>query len=192
MPRFPKARRKNKSISVFEQAHRFYGQPFEVTSSRDLADSMAEWADLAPPERTFTLTHLLYLNLMAQAGTHLLLRKVWDAVEDLADELEDQAEHDDRDRDREDAESDDEDEEPDYDGDADEPEEEDLEADDGEPAEAVLEPASPLQHAPSSPPPGVTIPAAVTPPVLDDEDEFDDHEQGDGYEPDDLDEGDER
>ncbi len=183
MPRFPKARRKNKSISVFEQAHRFYGQPFEVTSSRDLADSMAEWADLAPPERTFTLTHLLYLNLMAQAGTHLLLRKVWDAVENLADELEDQDDRD-HDRDRED----DEDEEPDDDGgDADEPED-DLEADDGEPAEIP------------DAPPGVTIPAAVTPPVVDiggdDLDDEQDHEQDDeqdeGYEPDDLYEGDER
>ena len=171
MPRFPKARRKNKSISVFEQAHRFYGQPFEVTSSRDLADSMAEWADLAPPERTFTLTHLLYLNLMAQAGTHLLLRKVWESIEDLVDELEDQA--DDRDRDRED----DEDQEPDDDGD--EPEEEDLEADDSEPVEVL------------DAPPGVTIPVGVTPPVEDDEDDLDD-EQDDGPEPDDLDEGDER
>ena len=143
MPRFPKARRKNKTISVFEQAHRFYGQAFEVTSTRELADSMAEWADLAPAERTFTLTHLLYLNMMAQAGTHLLLRKVWDAVEDLADELEDQAD------------------------------------DDREPGDDTAVP------------PGVTIPAAVTPPVDDDEydDEIDD--QGDGPDPDDLDEGDE-
>ena len=169
MPRFPKARRKNKSVSVFEQAHRFYGQAFEVTSSRELADSMADWSDLAPAERTFTLTHLLYLNLMAQAGTHLLLRKVWETVEDLADEMEDQA-----DRGGDDG---DEDEEADDDGDGadDEPEVDDLEADDGEPAEA---PAAP---------PRVTIPVAVTPPVDDDEDD----DQDDGPEPDDLDEGDE-
>ena len=174
MPRFPKARRKNNSISVFEQAHRFYGQPFEVTSSRELADSMAEWADLAPAERTFTLTHLLYLNLMAQAGTHLLLRKVWDAVEDLADELEDQAD-DDRDDDRDDDGHDD-DGEPDDDGD--EPQEDDLEEDDGAPAEAP------------GAPPGVTIPAAVTPPVDDGGDDLHD-EEDDGYEPDDLDDVDE-
>jgi hypothetical protein len=167
MPRFPKARRKNKSVSVFEQAHRFYGEAFEVTSSHDMADAMAEWGDLAPSERTFTLTHLLYLNLMAQAGTHLLLRKVWDAVEELADEMEDQAARG--------GEGDDEDEE----GEGDpvvEQEVDDLEADDGEPAEAPVAP------------PEVTIPAAVTPQV-DEDDEGDD--QSDWPEPDDLDEGDE-
>ena len=175
MPRFPKARRKNKSVSVFEQAHRFYGQAFEVTSTRELADSMAEWGDLAPPERTFTLTHLLYLNLMAQAGTHLLLRKVWETVEDLADEMEDQA------GDRGDG---------DDDQDADDLEDEDP-AEDGEDGddEAVIKPASPLQHAaPSARPPGVTIPAMVTPPVDDDDP---DDDQDDDPEPDDLDEGDE-
>ena len=177
MPRFPKARRKNKSVSVFEQAHRFYGQAFEVTSTRELADSMAEWGDLAPPERTFTLTHLLYLNLMAQAGTHLLLRKVWQVLDELVDEMEDQ-DHRREDDDAEDAE-DDEDGPGEHDpgGGDDEPQEEDLEADDQVPAEA---PALP---------PGVTIPAAVTPPV----DEADDggEEQDDWNEPDDLDGGDE-
>ena len=170
MPRFPKARRKNKSVSVFEQAHRFYGQAFEVTSTRELADSMAEWGDLAPPERTFTLTHLLYLNLMAQAGTHLLLRKVWDAVEELADEMEDLPGRG--------GEGDDEDEEDESDPVevVDEREVDDLEADDGEPAEVPVSP------------PEVTIPAAVTPQV-DEDDEGD--EQGDWQEPDDLDEGNE-
>ena len=181
MPRFPKARRKNKTVSVFEQAHRFYGQAFEVTSTRELADSMAEWGDLAPPERTFTLTHLLYLNLMAQAGTHLLLRKVWETVEDLADEMEDQA-----DRGEDDGEDDGEEEEGDDDGDSDGDGQEvdDLEEDDepgednDDDAEAVLKPASPLEHAaPSARPPGVTIPVAVTPAVEDDE-EDDDLDEG--------------
>ena len=157
MPRFPKARRKNKTVSVFEQAHRFYGEAFEVTSSRELAVSMADWAELAPAERTFTLTHLLYLNLMAQAGTHLLLRKVWEAVEDLADEMEDQAGGEGED------------------GEDDDQEVDDLEADDGAPAEAP------------GGPPGVTIPAVVTPPADEDEDE----DQDDEPEHDDLDEGDE-
>ena len=176
MPRFPKAR-KNKSVSVFDQAHRFYGEAFEVTSPHDMADAMAEWADLAPSERTFTLTHLLYLNLMAQAGTHLLLRKVWQVLDELVDEMEDQ-DHRREDDDAEDAE-DDEDGPGEHDpgGGDDEPQEEDLEADDQVPAEA---PALP---------PGVTIPAAVTPPV----DEADDggEEQDDWNEPDDLDGGDE-
>ncbi|MBC8424824.1 hypothetical protein H8E07_11940 [bacterium] len=175
MPRFPKARRKNKTVSVFEQAHRFYGQAFEVTSTRELADSMAEWGDLAPPERTFTLTHLLYLNLMAQAGTHLLLRKVWETVEDLADEMEDQA-----DRGGDDDGEDDGEEEGDDDGDSDGDGQEvnDLEEDEDDDAEAVLKPASPLEHAaPSARPPGVTIPVAVTPPVDDDE-EDDDLDEG--------------
>ena len=173
MPRFPKARRKTKSISVFEQAHRFYGEAFEVTSPRELSDAMAEWTDLAPPERTFTLTHLLYLNLMAQAGTHLLLRKVWDAVEDLADELEDQAERDeDRDGEDEDGEG-----EGEGEGEGDDPEGDDLEADGGEPAEDLVAP------------PQVTIPAAASMPPVDIAAEVDDQE--DGPEPDDLDEGDE-
>ena len=182
MPRFPKARRKSKSVTVFEQAHHFYGQAFEVTSTRGLADSMAEWADLAAPERTFTMSHLLYLNLMAQAGTHLLLRKVWESIEDLVDELEDQA--DDRgdgdgEPDADDLEDDDGDDQgDDADDDGDEPEVPDLD-DDREPDDDTAVP------------PGVTIPAAVTPPVDDDEydDEIDD--QDDGPEPDDLDEGDE-
>ena len=181
MPRFPKARRKSKSVTVFEQAHHFYGQAFEVTSTRGLADSMAEWADLAPAERTFTMSHLLYLNLMAQAGTHLLLRKVWESIEDLVDELEDQA--DDRgdgddEPDADDLEDDDDDDQGD-DGDDDEPEEPDLDDDGRDPADDTAVP------------PGVTIPAVVTPPVDDDEydDEIDD--QGDGPDPDDLDEGDE-
>ena len=173
MARFPKARSKNKSVSVFEQAHRFYGEAFEVTSSHDMADAMAEWGDLAPSERTFTLTHLLYLNLMAQAGTHLLLRKVWDAVEELADEMEDQGEHR-GDGDHEDDEDEEGEGDPvDVEG---EQEEEDLETD-----------ASDSVEAPALPP-GVTIPAAVTPPVDEDEQGAD---QGDWQEPDDLDEGDE-
>ncbi len=167
MPRFPKARRKNKTVSVFEQAHRFYGEAFEVTSSHDMADAMAEWGDLAPSERTFTLTHLLYLNLMAQAGTHLLLRKVWDAVEELADEMEDQAARGGEADDQEDVGDDDND---------DEQEVDDIEADDGEPAEV---PAAP---------PEVTIPAAVTPQV---DEDYEGDVQGDWQEPDDLDEGDE-
>ena len=171
MARFPKARRKNKTVSVFEQAHRFYGQAFEVTSTRELADSMAEWGDLAPPERTFTLTHLLYLNLMAQAGTHLLLRKVWETVEDLADEMEDQGG-----RGGDDDYEDEEGEGDDDDGDGDGQEVDDLEEDDGTPAEAPTVP------------PGVTIPVAVTPQVEDDDD---DDDQDDDPEPDDLDEGDE-
>ncbi len=175
MPRFPKARRKNKSVSVFEQAHRFYGPAFEVTSSRELADSMAEWGDLAPPERTFTLTHLLYLNLMAQAGTHLLLRKVWETIEDLADVMEDQADRGGEDDD----DDDDEDEEGDAAAGGDEQDVDDLEADDGEPAKV---PAAP---------PGVTIPVAVTPPVEDHDEDDQDDDQDDGPQPDDLDEGDE-
>jgi len=171
MPRFPKARRKNKTVSVFEQAHRFYGEAFEVTNPNDMADSMAEWGDLAPSERTFTLTHLLYLNLMAQAGTHLLLRKVWQVAEELADEMEDR---DDRGGEDNDEDEEGEDDPVDVDG---EQEEEDLEVDDGDPAEA---PALP---------PGVSIPAAVTPQV--DEADGGGDDQGDWPDPDDLEEGDE-
>jgi len=154
MPRFPKARRKNKPLSIFEQARRFYGQAFDASTPRDLADSMADWGELGAAERTFTLSHLLYLNLMSQAGVQALLHQLLVTVEDVADDLDDgEGEHED----------DDLEDEPEPEPD---PEPEDLEDEDGQP-----EPAD-------APPSGVTIPgpgpSIITPPT--DEDDVEDLE----------------
>jgi len=152
MPRFPQPRRKPKARSIFEQARRFYGRAFEVASPRDLSDAMADWADLGAPERTFTLSHLLYLNLMAQAGVQALLHQLLLTVEDVADDLDE----DDGNREEDDLED-----EP-----AGEPED-DFE--DGTDQDEPVEPESE-----EAPPPGVTIPgpapSVVTPPASEEDD----------------------
>ena len=160
MPRFPKARRKNRPLSIFEQARRFYGQAFDANNPRDLADSMADWGELGAAERTFTLSHLLYLNLMSQAGVQALLHQLLVTVEDVADDLDEgEGEHED---DLED--------EPDS-----EPE--------GEPVDEDEEEVEQTESA-DAPPAGVTIPgpgsSVITPPA--DEDDDDDLE-GEGWEP---------
>jgi hypothetical protein len=174
MPRFPKARRKNKPLSIFEQARRFYGQAFDASTPRDLADSMADWGELGAAERTFTLSHLLYLNLMSQAGVQALLHQLLVTVEDVADDLDEGAgEHEDDDLEDE--------HEPEPEP---EPEAEDLDGEAGQP-ESV-----------DAPPSGVTIPGSspsvITPPAdVDDDEDHEGDDQGDWQEPDDLDEGDE-
>jgi len=156
MSRFPKAGRKpkNKPLSIFQQARRFYGDAFEAESRRDLADAMAEWSDLGAPERTFTLSHLLYLNLMALAGVQTLLHELLETVEDVADDFA--IDDGDEDDDEDDLEQDD--------------EPEDLDD-----AESVDEPAADegeLLDAPEdtdAPPAGVVVPgpAVITPAVND-------------------------
>ena len=161
MPRFPKARRKNRPLSIFEQARRFYGQAFDANNPRDLADSMADWGELGAAERTFTLSHLLYLNLMSQAGVQALLHQLLVTVEDVADDLDE----------GEGELEDDLEDEPDSEPEG-EPEDEDLEEEAEQPESA------------DAPPSGVTIPgpdsSVITPPA--DEDDDDDLE-GEGWEP---------
>ena len=151
MPRFPKARRKNRPLSIFEQARRFYGQAFDANNPRDLADSMADWGELGAAERTFTLSHLLYLNLMSQAGVQALLHQLLVTVEDVADDL-DEGEGEQEDDDLED--------EPDSQP---ETEQEDLDEEDEQPESSDVPPA------------GVTIPgpgpSVITPPADGEDDE---------------------
>ena len=184
MSRFPKPGRKPKNkLSIFQQARRFYGEAFEASTNRDLADAMADWSDLGAPERTFTLSHLLYLNLMAQAGVQTLLHELLVTAEDVADDLGGEGDGGDDDDDEDD---DDQDEEVEDLEDDSEPEEE-PELDDDE-----VEDSSP--ELTDGPPPGVTIPGpgpvVITPPVGEDDqvDEGDDDDQDDGSDPDELDE----
>jgi len=84
--RFTQAGRKPKSI--FQVARHFYGEAFDVENHRDLADAMAEWSDMSAAERTFTLAHLSYLNLLALAGIQTLLNEILDTVDEVAEEFE--------------------------------------------------------------------------------------------------------
>ncbi len=190
MSRFPKSGRKpkNKQLSIFQQARRFYGEAFDVSSSRDLADAMADWSDLGAPERTFPLSHLLYLNLMALAGVQTLLHELLVTVEDVADDLIDE--------DGEDGDDEDEDQDDDQDS-----EPEDLEDDDESDSEPPQDEGELLDAPPPSTdelPPGVTIPGpgpvVITPAVDEHEQDGDDNEgdhRDDVPEQDELDEDDE-
>ncbi len=85
MPRDPKAPSR-RDISAFLAAARgFYGEAFEPRRKSQLAESMADWAELTESEQSFALAHLQYLNLVAQAGTQGLL----DDIRDLLEEIED-------------------------------------------------------------------------------------------------------
>jgi hypothetical protein len=71
-----------------ETARRFYGPGFEVRTSQALSGSNADWAELPEHERSFTLAHLQYLNLVAQRGTQRLLGEVRDLLEEIAAGME--------------------------------------------------------------------------------------------------------
>lgn len=70
-----------------EQAESFDKSAFDVHDTGELARAMADWTDLTEAERGFTLAHLLYLNLQAQAHNGRLLRETRDTLEEIADEL---------------------------------------------------------------------------------------------------------
>ena len=74
-----------KTASFLDTARTFYGEAFDVHKKRDLAQSMADWSDLADDEQRFTIAHLLYLNLEAEAGSQRLLTHVCGLLNELAE-----------------------------------------------------------------------------------------------------------
>ncbi len=73
-----------KSPAWLETARRFYAPGFEVQTDKALGASNADWAELPEHERSFTVAHLLYLNLVAQRGTQRLLGEVRDLLDEVA------------------------------------------------------------------------------------------------------------
>lgn len=72
-----------KTPTWYETARRFYARGFEVQTGDALTSSNADWAELPEHERSFTLAHLLYLNLAAQRGTQRMLAEVRDLLDDI-------------------------------------------------------------------------------------------------------------
>jgi len=85
MPRDPKARKRQDIPPFLVAARGFYGEAFEPRRKSDLAESMADWAELTEDERSFALAHLQYLSLVAQAGTQRLLGAVLEVLEEIED-----------------------------------------------------------------------------------------------------------
>lgn len=73
--------------AFLDAARAFYAEAFEHRRKRDLAASMAEWGELDAAEQRFTIAHLLYLNLHAQAAQIRALRQLRDLVGDVVDDL---------------------------------------------------------------------------------------------------------
>jgi hypothetical protein len=74
-----------KTATFLDTARTFYGDAFEVHRKRDLAQSMTEWTELADDEQRFTVAHLLYLNLHAEAATHRMLGHVCQLLDEVAE-----------------------------------------------------------------------------------------------------------
>ena len=86
MPRFPKAqKRPDNTPSFLITAKSIYGEAFGPRRQADLAESMADWAELTDAEQSFTLAHLQYLSLVAQAGTQRLLVQVCELLSEIED-----------------------------------------------------------------------------------------------------------
>ena len=81
--------RRPKNPAFLDAARAFYAEAFEHRRKKDLAGSMAEWSDLDNAEQRFTIAHLLYLNVHAQAAQLRALRQVRDLLAELADGVED-------------------------------------------------------------------------------------------------------
>jgi len=86
MPRFPKAQKRPDNTPVFlVTARSFCGEAFGPRRKADLAESMADWAELTEEEQSFALAHLQYLNQVAQAGTQRLLLQVRELLAEIED-----------------------------------------------------------------------------------------------------------
>ena len=87
--------------AFLDAARAFYAEAFEHRRKKDLARSMAEWSELDDAEQRFTIAHLLYLNLHAQAAQTRALRQLRDLVGDVLDRVDDALQPDDGDEDEE-------------------------------------------------------------------------------------------
>lgn len=81
----PRPRRTNPAF--LDNARAFYADAFEHKKRRELARSVAEWAEMEPGEQSFAVAHLLYLNLHAQASTQRLLAQIRDLLDEVLDEI---------------------------------------------------------------------------------------------------------
>jgi hypothetical protein len=82
-------RDKKRAPAFLATARRFYGEAFGSRTRREYLESMADWAELSEDDQTFTLAHLQYLNLLAQARTQGLLVQVRDLLDEVAEGLGD-------------------------------------------------------------------------------------------------------
>jgi hypothetical protein len=78
---------KSTTPTYLELARTFYADAFDHKKKRDLANSMADWAEMEEDEQSFTVAHLLYLNLQAQAANQRMLGQVRDLLDEVADAL---------------------------------------------------------------------------------------------------------
>lgn len=79
---------KQKSIPTFlAQARAFYADAFAHNRKAALSDAMSEWEDLDDAEQRFTLAHLSYLHIEAQAQNQQLLTQIRDLLDELAEGL---------------------------------------------------------------------------------------------------------
>ena len=92
---------KPRNPAFLDAARAFYAEAFEHRRKKDLARSMAEWSELDDAEQRFTIAHLLYLNLHAQAAQTRALRQLRDLVGDVLDRVDDALQPDDGDEDDE-------------------------------------------------------------------------------------------
>ncbi len=93
--------RSRKEPGFLQLARRFYGEAFDVKRLRQLSEAMADWSELSADEQSFTLAHLHYLNLRAQAQTQKLLVQVRDLLDEVAEGLGDVLDPEDDDEDLE-------------------------------------------------------------------------------------------
>ena len=90
MPRLTQAQpRPDATSSFLSVAKAFYGPAFSPRRKSELAEAMADWAELTPDEQSFAMAHLHYLNLVAQAGTQRLLADVRELLEELVENVDD-------------------------------------------------------------------------------------------------------
>ena len=80
--------RSRKEPRFLHLARTFYGEAFGVRRVRELSAAMADWSELTEDEQSFTLAHLHYLGLLAQARTQKLLLQVRDLLDEVAEGLE--------------------------------------------------------------------------------------------------------
>ena len=78
-----------KQPSPTRVARSLYGEAFDTDRADDLSASISDWASLTNAERSFSIAHLLYLNLQAQGRTSYQLGKVREQLAVLSRDLGD-------------------------------------------------------------------------------------------------------
>jgi len=85
--RFTKAQSRDRAPAA--EAQRYYGEAFGVRRREELAESMAEWAELSEEEQSFAVAHLVYLGVQQAGRVERLLEEVRDLVEEGIEDLPD-------------------------------------------------------------------------------------------------------